>query len=62
MKISSNFALLKISNIMDNDIYKKLEEKRAEVLYSVLDLLKEALDDNDMEQADFLLYAHSQLC
>jgi len=47
---------------MDNDLIKKLEEKRAEVLYSVLDLLKEALDDNDMEQADFLLYAHSQLC
>ena len=47
---------------MDNDIYKKLEEKRVEVLYSFLDLLKEALDDNDMEQADFLLYAHSQLC
>lgn len=47
---------------MDSDLIKKLEEKRAEVLYSVLDLLKEALDDNDMERADFLLYAHSQLC
>jgi hypothetical protein len=47
---------------MDKDICQKLEEKRAEVLYMVLDLLKEALDDNDMDRADFLLFAHSQLC
>lgn len=47
---------------MDNDLIRKLEMKKAEVQYAVLDRLTEALDDNDLELIDLLTYVYTSLC